>query len=55
VLNRFVAGSMRSSVFPRVAQTDPADLFVMSADGTDIRPLTRSPNWDGSPDWGSRP
>lgn len=30
------------------------DLFVMSADGTDIRPLTRSPNWDGSPDWGPR-
>lgn len=31
------------------------DLFVMSADGTDIRPLTRSPNWDGSPVWGPRP
>jgi hypothetical protein len=31
------------------------DVFVMSADGTDIRPVTRSCNWDGSPDWGPRP
>ena len=30
------------------------DLFVMSADGTDIRPVTRSKNWDGDPDWGAR-
>jgi TolB protein len=30
------------------------DVFVMSADGTDIRPVTRSRNWDGSPDWGPR-
>jgi Tol biopolymer transport system component len=28
------------------------DVFVMTADGTDIRPVTRSRNWDGSPDWG---
>ena len=28
------------------------DVFVMSADGTDIRPVTRARNWDGSPDWG---
>lgn len=28
------------------------DVFVMSADGTDIRPVTRIRNWDGSPDWG---
>jgi Tol biopolymer transport system component len=28
------------------------DVFVMRADGTDIRPVTRSRNWDGSPDWG---
>jgi Tol biopolymer transport system component len=31
------------------------DVFVMSADGTDVRPVTRSCNWDGSPDWGPRP
>ena len=30
------------------------DVFVMSADGTDIRPVTRARNWDGSPDWGPR-
>jgi len=28
------------------------DVFVMSADGTDIRPVTRARNWDGTPDWG---
>ncbi len=28
------------------------DVFVMSADGTDVRPVTRSQNWDGDPDWG---
>jgi Tol biopolymer transport system component len=30
------------------------DVFVMSADGTDIRPVTRARNWDGSADWGPR-
>jgi Tol biopolymer transport system component len=30
------------------------ELFVMSADGTDVRPVTRARNWDGSPDWGPR-
>jgi TolB protein len=30
------------------------DVFVMTADGTDIRPVTRARNWDGSPDWGPR-
>jgi Tol biopolymer transport system component len=33
-------------------QTDLVDVFVMSADGTDIRPVTRDRNWDGTPDWG---
>src|SRR5438876_568893 len=28
------------------------DVFVMSADGTDIRPVTRARNWDGTPDGG---
>src|SRR5262249_34595143 len=31
------------------------DVFVMTADGTDIRPVTRSRNWDGEADWGPRP
>lgn len=31
------------------------DIFVMSADGTDIRPVTRARNYDNSPDWGPRP
>ena len=33
---------------------DLPDVFVMRADGTDIRPVTRAPNWDASPDWGTR-
>jgi TolB protein len=28
-----------------------ADLFVMRADGTDNRPVTRSEQWDSAPDW----
>ena len=31
-----------------------ADVFVMSADGTDVRPVTRTPNHDGDSDWGSK-
>jgi len=30
------------------------DVFVMSADGTDVRPVTRAPNWESDPDWGPR-
>jgi TolB protein len=30
------------------------DVFVMTADGTNIRPVTRARNWDGSADWGPR-
>lgn len=30
------------------------DVFVMTSDGTDIRPVTRARNWDGSADWGTR-
>jgi TolB protein len=29
----------------------PADLFIMRADGTGNRLLTRTPAWDGEPDW----
>ncbi len=28
------------------------DVFVMSTDGTDVRPVTRTRYWDGSADWG---
>jgi hypothetical protein len=30
------------------------DLYVMGPDGTHRRPITRTRNYDGSPDWGSR-
>jgi TolB protein len=35
-------------------ERDLVDVFVMSADGTDVRPVTRELNWDGTPDWGPR-
>jgi TolB protein len=28
------------------------DIVVMRADGTGVKPVTRSANWDASPDWG---
>ncbi|HXE97048.1 MAG TPA: hypothetical protein VN642_11615, partial [Dongiaceae bacterium] len=28
-----------------------SDIYVMQADGSNIRRLTHSPGWDGSPDW----
>jgi Tol biopolymer transport system component len=31
------------------------DVFVMRADGTGIRPVTRTAAWDSAPDWGSAP
>ena len=31
------------------------DVFTVGVDGTDLRPVTRSRNWDGSPDWGPAP
>ena len=34
--------------------TDLPDVFVMSADGTNIRPVTRTRNWDASADWGRK-
>ena len=30
------------------------DVFVMNADGSHVRPITRTKKWDGSPDWGPR-
>jgi TolB protein len=30
------------------------DVFVMTADGTHIRPVTRARNWDGEANWGAR-
>jgi Tol biopolymer transport system component len=50
-----------SIVFATTAAATPGsngglqpDLFVMSADGTDIRPLTRSENWEAAAQWGPR-
>jgi Tol biopolymer transport system component len=29
-----------------------ADVFTMRTDGSEVTPLTRSPQWDSAPDWG---
>jgi TolB protein len=31
------------------------DVFVMRADGSGLRPVTRTRSWDSAPDWGPRP
>lgn len=31
---------------------DEADIFVIRADGTGNRPVTRTAPWDSAPDWG---
>jgi Tol biopolymer transport system component len=30
------------------------DVFTMNADGTNITPVTRTKNWEGTPSWGAR-
>lgn len=34
--------------------TDLPDVFIMASDGTSIRPLTRTRNWEATGDWGRR-
>jgi len=31
------------------------DVFVIKADGTGLTPITRTKNWEGTPDWGPSP
>lgn len=42
-----------SIVFGKSGVNGQADVFVMSTDGTGATPVTRTPAWDSSPDWGS--
>jgi TolB protein len=46
-------GAVTGAVTPG-AYDQPPDVFVMSADGTDIRPVTREGFFDVDPDWGPR-
>jgi Tol biopolymer transport system component len=39
--------------FGRAGRAGNADVFVMRANGTAIRPVTRTTAWDSAPDWGS--
>lgn len=62
-LTRFSAGTVLLSasfspdgkqiVFGMGGKGGKADIFVMNADGTEIRPLLQHPAWDSSVDWGS--
>ena len=40
-------------VFAKSGLGGEPDLFVMRADGSGIRPITRTAIWDSAPDWGS--
>ena len=42
----------RSIVFSRTGKRGLPDLWVMRADGTKVRQLTRTARWDSAPDWG---
>jgi hypothetical protein len=33
---------------------DLPDLYLMRRDGTDLTPLTRTPEWESAPDWSPR-
>ena len=33
-------------------KNDRADVYVMRANGTGVRAVTKSPLWDSAPDWG---
>ena len=39
---------------PGIGKDGNADVYVMRANGTGLRPVTRSAIWDSSTDWGSR-
>jgi Tol biopolymer transport system component len=32
-----------------------ADVYVAKIDGSGLRSITRSPQWDSTPDWGPQP
>jgi Tol biopolymer transport system component len=42
-------------VFAKTGRGFLPDLFVMKADGTAVRQVTRTPAWDSAPDWGPAP
>ncbi len=39
----------------KTKHSDLPDVFTVGLDGAGLRPVTRSRNWDGSPDWGPAP
>jgi len=39
-------------VFSMAGKSGKADVYVMRADGTDIKPVTQTALWDSAPDWG---
>jgi TolB protein len=41
-------------VFAMTGENAQPDLYVMGLDGSDLRPLTRTPEWESAPDWSPR-
>jgi TolB protein len=39
-------------VFSKSVGGDEPDLYIMHADGSGVRRVTRSPLWDSRPTWG---
>jgi len=44
-----------TAMVPGVGAAGNADVFVMDADGTDLRDVTNTVRWDSTSDWGSMP
>ena len=42
----------RSITFAMTGEGGEPDVFVMRADGRDVRPVTTTPVWESMPDWG---
>ena len=42
----------RAITFGMTGVGGAADVYTMRVDGTRIRPVTRTPQWDSAPDWG---
>jgi TolB protein len=44
----------KSITFAKSGRGGEPDIFVMRANGSDIRPVTRTALWDSAPDWGAK-
>jgi TolB protein len=54
VLSSTFSPDGKQIVFSKAGKSGKAAVFVMRADGTDVRPVVQSARWDSAPDWGTR-